>query len=87
MRGACRISWPPYLATPGGNHDGRGEHTGGARVIGVVLALGLPGCVVGPDFKPPAAPSTTHHTSPDEVSALFEDPTIAKLARHLQSKL
>ena len=39
------------------------------RVIGVVLALGLPGCVVGPDFKPPAPPSTTRYTSPDEVRA------------------
>ena len=47
---------------------------GAARVIGVVLALGLPGCVVGPDFKPPAAPSTTHYTSPDEVSAPDGDP-------------
>jgi NodT family efflux transporter outer membrane factor (OMF) lipoprotein len=45
----------------------------GARVIGVILALGLPGCVVGPDFKPPAAPSTTHYTSPDEVSAADGD--------------
>ena len=42
---------------------------GASRIIGVVLALGLPGCVVGPDFKPPAAPSTIHYTSPGEVSA------------------
>ena len=41
----------------------------GAVLAGVVLALGLPGCIVGPDFKPPAAPSTTHYTSPDVVSA------------------
>jgi NodT family efflux transporter outer membrane factor (OMF) lipoprotein len=42
---------------------------GAARVIGVVLALGLLGCVVGPDFKPPAPPATTRYTSPDEIKA------------------
>jgi NodT family efflux transporter outer membrane factor (OMF) lipoprotein len=40
-----------------------------ARTIGVVLALALSGCVVGPDFKPPAPPSTTRYISPDEIKA------------------
>jgi hypothetical protein len=36
-------------------------------MIGVVLALALlSGCLVGPDFKPPAPPPTTRYTSPDE---------------------
>jgi NodT family efflux transporter outer membrane factor (OMF) lipoprotein len=41
-----------------------------ARVLGIVLAPGLlPGCLVGPDFKPPAPPSTTRYTFPDETKA------------------
>ena len=40
-----------------------------ARIIGVVLGLALSGCVVGPDFKPPAPPSTTRYISPDEIKA------------------
>ncbi|HEY2677430.1 MAG TPA: efflux transporter outer membrane subunit [Steroidobacteraceae bacterium] len=44
-----------------------------ARFIGAVLALALPGCVVGPDFNPPAPPSTTHYISPDEATALDGD--------------
>jgi NodT family efflux transporter outer membrane factor (OMF) lipoprotein len=44
-----------------------------ARIIGIVLALALSGCVVGPDFKPPAPPSTTRYTSPDETKATAGD--------------
>jgi NodT family efflux transporter outer membrane factor (OMF) lipoprotein len=33
----------------------------------VALFLLLSGCTVGPDFKPPAAPSTARYTSPDET--------------------
>ena len=55
----CSGNWTLY----------RAARLNGAVLAGVVLALGLPGCVVGPDFKPPAAPPTTHYTSPDEVSA------------------
>ena len=34
-----------------------------------MLAVVLSGCTVGPDFKPPAAPSTTRYTSPGEATA------------------
>jgi NodT family efflux transporter outer membrane factor (OMF) lipoprotein len=34
-----------------------------------MLAIVLSGCTVGPDFKPPAAPSATRYTSPGEAAA------------------
>jgi NodT family efflux transporter outer membrane factor (OMF) lipoprotein len=33
----------------------------------LLLLLLLSGCTVGPDFKPPAAPSTARYTAPDET--------------------
>jgi hypothetical protein len=39
MRGACRISWPPYLAIPGGNRDDRGEHTGCKQPGGITVCV------------------------------------------------
>jgi NodT family efflux transporter outer membrane factor (OMF) lipoprotein len=33
----------------------------------LLLLLLLSGCTVGPDFKPPAAPSTARYTAPDEI--------------------
>jgi NodT family efflux transporter outer membrane factor (OMF) lipoprotein len=55
----------------------------------MVLALGLSGCVVGPDFKPPAPPSTTRYTSPDEVSASDRDagPTAPRQTIELGEKV
>jgi NodT family efflux transporter outer membrane factor (OMF) lipoprotein len=49
-------------------------------MLGVVLALGLAGCVVGPDFKQPAPPSTIRYISPDEVKASDGDagPTVPR---------
>jgi NodT family efflux transporter outer membrane factor (OMF) lipoprotein len=44
-----------------------GKSRDAAAIIGVMLALALSGCVVGPDFKPPAPPSTTRYTHPDET--------------------
>jgi NodT family efflux transporter outer membrane factor (OMF) lipoprotein len=44
-----------------------------ARIMGVILALELSGCVVGPDFNPPAPPSTSRYISPDEVTAPDRD--------------
>lgn len=43
------------------------------RVMGAILALGLAGCVVGPDFKAPAPPSTTRYVSPDESKPSAND--------------
>jgi len=34
---------------------------------GILALLLLSGCTVGPDFKPPAAPSTARYTSPGET--------------------
>jgi NodT family efflux transporter outer membrane factor (OMF) lipoprotein len=51
------------------NYGGTRRLYGVARVIGVALALAISGCVVGPNFKPPAPPSTTRYTSPDEPKA------------------
>ena len=41
----------------------------GAGYLGVLLTFGLSGCVVGPNFDPPAPPSTTRYVSPDETKA------------------
>lgn len=33
------------------------------RTVAFALALGLVGCVLGPDFKPPLAPEVTNYTA------------------------
>jgi NodT family efflux transporter outer membrane factor (OMF) lipoprotein len=46
---------------------------GGASIICVAVALAFSGCVVGPDFKPPAPPTSTRYTSLDEAKASDAD--------------
>jgi NodT family efflux transporter outer membrane factor (OMF) lipoprotein len=47
------------------------------RLFGVVLALAVAGCVVGPDFKAPTPPLTTRYTSPDENKAHDSEDAVA----------
>src|SRR5579863_5539759 len=39
-----------------------------ARSFGIVAALGLSACTVGPDFKPPESPTTQGYVAPDETT-------------------
>ena len=56
----------------------------GAPLIVTLLALAMAGCTtVGPDFKPPAAPSATGYTSPGERTAPDPDAGPATQAQTL----
>jgi NodT family efflux transporter outer membrane factor (OMF) lipoprotein len=56
----------------------------GARRLGILLALGLSGCVVGPNFDPPAPPSTTRYVPPDEAKAAEGDAALAAPAQTIE---
>jgi NodT family efflux transporter outer membrane factor (OMF) lipoprotein len=45
-----------------------GKPRWGESVISVFIALSMSSCTVGPDFKPPPAPSETRYIAPDESS-------------------
>jgi len=49
------------------NHFGCAKRSLAAPTFAAILAAVSSGCTVGPDFKPPATPSTTRYTSPDET--------------------
>ena len=52
-----------------------------------LLAIVLSGCTVGPDFKPPAAPSATRYTSPGEATAPDTGPAAPRQAVALGEKV
>ena len=37
-------------------------------IAAFILTVGVSGCTVGPDFRSPDAPATTHYTTPEEES-------------------
>jgi NodT family efflux transporter outer membrane factor (OMF) lipoprotein len=52
------------------------------RVVAALLAAGLAGCTVGPDFRPPAAPVTTRYTAEPVATYTVAAPTSGGSAQH-----
>jgi NodT family efflux transporter outer membrane factor (OMF) lipoprotein len=65
------------------------KRTGTAQLTAVMLALSLSGCAAGPDFTPPAPPTTTGYVSPGEAAASEDDagPSAARQTLALGEKV